>query len=47
MNKHEIDEMMRHLPSQQREESLLERWIIGTMFTVFLIVMCMLPDIMR
>ena len=47
MNKHEIDEMMGHLPSQQREESLLEHWIIGTMFTVFLVVMCMLPDIMR
>ena len=47
MNRQEIDEMMGQLPSQQREESLLERWIIGTMFTVFLIVMCMLPDIMR
>ena len=29
------------------QESLLERWSIGTMFIVFLIVMCMLPDIMR
>jgi hypothetical protein len=47
MNRQEIDNMMGQLPSQQREESLLERWIIGTMFTVFLIVMCMLPDIMR
>jgi hypothetical protein len=47
MNRQEIDDMMGQLPSQQREESLLERWIIGTMFTVFLIVMCMLPDIMR
>jgi len=47
MNRQEIDEMMKDLPSQQREESLLERWIIGTMFTVFLIVICMLPDIMR
>jgi hypothetical protein len=47
MNRQEIDDMMGQLPSQQREESLLERWIIGTMFTVFLIFMCMLPDIMR
>lgn len=47
MNHQEIDEMMSQLPSQQYEESLLERWIIGTMFIVFLIVMCMLPDIMR
>jgi hypothetical protein len=47
MNRQEIDDMMGQLPSQQREESLLERWIIGTMFIVFLVVMCMLPDIMR
>ena len=47
MNHQEIDDMMSQLPSQQPEESLLSRWIIGTMFTVFLIVMCMLPDIMR
>lgn len=47
MNKHEIDEMMKDLPSQQPEESLLSRWFIGTMFIVFLVVMCMLPDIMR
>jgi hypothetical protein len=47
MNRQEIDDMMSQLPSQRREESLLQRWIIGTMFTVFLVVMCMLPDIMR
>jgi hypothetical protein len=47
MNRQEIDEMMSQLPSQQPEESLFSRWIIGTMFIVFLIVMCMLPDIMR
>lgn len=46
MNKREIDEMMRHLPSQQPQESLLDKVVIGTMFTVFLIVLCMLPDIM-
>jgi len=33
--------------NEEPEESLLERLLIGTMFTVFLIVMCMLPDIMR
>jgi membrane-associated protease RseP (regulator of RpoE activity) len=47
MNRQEIDEMMSQLPSQQPEESLLDRWIIGTMFIVFLVVICMLPDIMR
>ena len=45
MNHQEIDDMMVDLPSQQREESLLERWIIGTMFTVFLVAVCMVPDI--
>lgn len=30
-----------------REESLLERLFIGTMFIVFLVVVCMVPDIMR
>ena len=43
MNRQEIDEMM----SQQLEESLLSRWIIGTMFIVFLVVVCMMPDVMR
>ena len=47
MNKREIDEMMRHLPSQQPQESLRDKLVIGTMFAVFLIVVCMLPDIMR
>jgi hypothetical protein len=47
MNKQEIDEMMSQLPSQQPEESLLNRWVIGTMFIVFLVVMCMLPDITK
>ena len=47
MNRQEIDEMMSHLPSQQREEPLLHRWVIGTMLIVFLVVVCMMPDIMR
>ena len=47
MNRQEIDEMMSHLPSQQPKESLLGRWIIGTMFIVFLVVVCMMPDVMR
>jgi hypothetical protein len=47
MNKQEIDKMMSHLPSQQPEESLLSRWFIGTMFIVFLVVVCVMPDIMR
>lgn len=34
MNKHEIDEMMRHLPSQQPQETLLEKVVVGIMFLV-------------
>jgi hypothetical protein len=45
MNRQEIDEMMKDLPSQQPEESLLSRWVIGTMFTLFLIIACLMPDI--
>jgi hypothetical protein len=45
MNRQEIDEMMSHLPSQQPEESLLHCWVIGTMFTLFLIAACLMPDI--
>jgi len=47
MNKHEINKMMSRLPSQQPQESLTDKVLIGTIFIVFLIVMCMLPDIMR
>lgn len=46
MNKHEIDEMMKDLPSQKPDESLSDRLLIGTMFVLFLIVACMAPDIM-
>ena len=45
MNRQEIDEMMSHLPSQQPEEPLLSRWIVGTMFILFVIVVCLVPDI--
>ena len=30
-----------------KEETLLERLLIGTMFIVFLVVVCMMPDVMR
>jgi hypothetical protein len=30
-----------------REETLLEKLFIGTMFIVFLVVVCMMPDFMR
>jgi hypothetical protein len=46
MNKQEIDEMMKDLPSQQPEESLSNKLLIGTMFTLFLIAACMMPDIL-
>ena len=47
MNKHEIDEMMKNLPSQKPEESLSDRLLIGTMFILFLIAACIAPDIMH
>ena len=47
MNHQEINKMMSRLPSQQPQESLTDKVLIGTMSTVFLIVMCMLSDIMR
>jgi hypothetical protein len=43
MTKQEIDNMMSQLPSQQPQESLTDKVLAGTMFIVFLIVMCMLP----
>jgi hypothetical protein len=45
MNTEEINEMMSHLPSQQPEEPLLSRWIVGTMFILFVIAVCLVPDI--
>jgi hypothetical protein len=45
MNSEEINEMMSHLPSQQPEEPLLSRWIVGTMFILFVIAACLVPDI--
>jgi hypothetical protein len=47
MNKHEIDEMMKDLPSQKPKESLSDRLLIGTMFILFLVAACIAPDIMR
>ncbi len=32
--------------NKEPEESLLERLFIGTMFILFLVVVCMIPDIM-
>lgn len=45
MNKHEIDEMMRHLPSQQPQETTTQKWMIGTMFIMFIILCIYAPDI--
>ena len=44
MTKHEIDEMMSRLPSQQKEESLLAKVIIGIMFIMFLLFWLWVPD---
>lgn len=45
MNRQEIDEMMKDLLSQQPEESLSNKLLVGTMFILFLIAACMMPDI--
>ena len=44
MNKEEIDEMMRDLPSQRRE-SLLSKIMMGAWFIMFLILCAYAPDI--
>ena len=44
MTKHEIDEMMSRLPSQQKEESLLAKMVIGIMFIMFLLFWLWVPD---
>jgi hypothetical protein len=44
MTKHEIDEMMAHLPSQKPEESLLSKVVIGIMFILFLVFWLWVPD---
>jgi hypothetical protein len=33
--------------NKEPEESLLERTLIGTIFTVFLVLVCMMPDVMK
>lgn len=45
MNREEIDDMMRRLPSQQPEETTAQKWLIGTMFIMFLILCMYAPDI--
>ena len=45
MNKQEIDEMMRHLPSQQPPpETLFQKVLIGIMFVLFLLFWMWVPD---
>ena len=45
MNKHEIDEMMKDLPSQQvQEETLIQKITIGIMFVLILVLMMWAPD---
>jgi len=45
MNKHEIDEMMKDLPSQQvQEETLIQKITIGIMFILILVLMVWAPD---
>jgi len=47
MNRREIDKMMRHLPSQRPQESLIDKLLICMLFLAFLVAIFMLPDIMR
>ena len=45
MNKQEIDDMMKDLPSQQPpEETLIQKVTIGIMFVLFLIIWMWVPD---
>ena len=45
MNKQEIDDMMKDLPSQQPpEETLLQKVVIGIMFIAFLVFWMWVPD---
>ena len=45
MNKQEIDDMMRDLPSQQvQEETLIQKITIGIMFVLILVLMMWAPD---
>ena len=43
MTKQEIHNMMSQLPSQQPQESLTDKVLAGTMFVVFLAVICLFP----
>lgn len=42
MNKQEIDEMMRHLPSQQPQVNVADEILAGLAFTAFLVMICLL-----
>lgn len=45
MNKKEIDDMMKDLPSQQvQEETLIQKITIGIMFILILVLMMWAPD---
>jgi len=45
MNKQEIDDMMKNLPSQQvQEETLIQKITIGIMFILVLVLMMWAPD---
>jgi len=45
MNKQEIDDMMKDLPSQQLpEETLIQKVTIGIMFLLFLVFWMWVPD---
>jgi len=45
MNKQEIDDMMKDLPSQQvQEETLIQKIVIGIMFLAVLFLLVWVPD---
>jgi len=47
MNKQEIDDMMKDLPSQQLpEETALQKFLIGIMFIAFLLLWMWVPNFM-
>ena len=44
MNKHEIDEMMKDLPSQQPQETLLQKVAIAIMLVLVIGFLMWIPD---
>jgi hypothetical protein len=47
MNRKEINEMMKDLPSQKHRETFWEKILVATMLIAVLVLLCITPDIYR